>query len=81
MVFATDFSLARTVLHSLSPQRYNQNSPPYQNSLDINRESTYSIGVFLYIKYIDTSVVVMVVVNCNYAVMDYLLYLIVSNLG
>ena len=27
------------------------------------------------------SVVVMVVVNCNYAVMDYLMYLIVSNLG
>ena len=27
------------------------------------------------------SVVVMVVVNCNYAVMDYLLYLIVSNFG
>ena len=27
------------------------------------------------------SVVVMVVVNCNYAVMNYLLYLIVSNFG
>ena len=30
---------------------------------------------------LNTSVVVMVVVNCNYAVMDYLLYLIVSNFG
>ena len=28
---------------------------------------------------VSASVVVMVVVNCNYAVMDYLLYLIVSN--
>ena len=31
--------------------------------------------------HLTSSVVVMVVVNCNYAVMDYLLYLIVSNLG
>ena len=53
------------------------------NNTDGNKLVIFS-GIALYYgdNYIvRCSVVVMVVVNCNYAVMDYLLYLIVSNLG
>ena len=53
----------------------------FVSSGEIQEEFINDSVQFIPLGYIQGSVVVMVVVNCNYAVMDYLLYLIVSNFG